>query len=256
MPKVTTSGGRYYTYEDRKYPSVTSIMSKGVAKPGLISWAGKMVAEGAVNRLPEWIQMEDQAAIDWLANLPNARKNTAANLGSYLHAAVEKISLGQEIHKPADPVQAEYLVGFESFLLDVKPKYLFTEFEVFSDTYGYAGTGDAIIQIGRTIWLIDTKTGTKIRPDVALQLSAYRNADFILLPHKVGRKTEWEQVALPRIRKTGVVHLFPSGYEFVEVRSDEEIFETFLACKKMYEWDTGLAKVAIRERIAPVYGQE
>jgi hypothetical protein len=254
MPRVTTSAGRYYEYKDQKYPSVTTILSRGIPKPGLIKWAGKMVAQAAVERLPEWIEKEDQEAIDWLAARPDERKNTAANLGTYLHAAVERISLGQEINKPADEVQASYLRGFEQFVRDVGPKYLFTEFEIYNSEHGYAGSGDAIIRIGNTTWIIDTKTGTKVRPEVALQLSAYRRADFILIPHKDktdGRKTVYEEVKVPKIRKSGVIHLFPDGYQFVEVRSDDEVFDVFLAAKQLYEWDSALSRVVIREVVAP-----
>lgn len=254
MPRITSSSGRYYEYQGNKYPSVTTILSRGVAKPGLINWMGKSVAEAAYDRFPEWIELDRADAIDFLTGVPNSKKNTAANLGSYLHAAVERISLGQEVHKPADEVQQTYLNGFLSFLSDVNPEYVYTEFEVYSNTYGYAGTGDAIIRINGQHWLIDTKTGNKIRPDVALQLAAYRHADFILLHRpdpRDGRKKVYEEVALPRIRRTGVLHLAPDRYEFVEVRSDEEIFDAFLAAKTMFEWDSALSRVAIREVIAP-----
>ncbi len=254
MPRVTTSGGRYYQYGDKKYPSVTTILSRGVAKPGLIKWSAKTVAEAAYDRFPEWIERERDDAIQFLTDIPNARKNKAANLGSYLHAAVERISLGQPIHKPADEIQRGYLEGFVQFVKDVNPTYLYTEFEVYSNQYGYAGTGDAIIRIGNTNWLIDTKTGNKVYPEVALQLAAYRHSDFILVPRpdpKDGRKKIYKEVKMPKIKKTGVVHLFPGGYQFVEVRSDEEILDVFLAAKAMHDWDSALSRVAIREVISP-----
>lgn len=239
MAQITTKDGRYYTWGDDKYPSVTTLLSKGLPKPALIRWAGKFVAEGAVKQVDQWVDLEDDAAIAWLAGLPDRRRNSSANLGSVIHAAVESVALNREM-KPVSEEAQGYVNQFMQFVQDFKPKFLLTECAVFNRTHRYAGTLDIVARIGRDVWVLDTKTGNRVYSDVALQLTAYANAEF------VGREGGDEQ-ALPRIKRGGVLHLGPDSYSLVPVRIDEEVFQAFLSVKDVHDWDQSLSKVVLRE---------
>jgi hypothetical protein len=239
LTQVTTSTGRYYEWGEEKFPSVTTILSKAIAKPGLVGWAGRLVAEGAIRDYDYWTGLPDDEAFSYLSGLPNARRNTTANLGKTIHAAAEAYSKGEALVKTVSPEAQKYLVGFNQFLSDWSPKFLLTEQAVFNRTYGYAGTLDSLVKIGRTIWVLDTKTGTRVYPEVALQLAAYANAEF------VGRNGGVEE-PMPLVKKGGVIHLTPEGYNFLEVRIDSEVFDTFLSAKDMYHWSWGLGNAVIR----------
>jgi hypothetical protein len=244
MAKITTSNGRYYEWNGEKYPSVTTILSKGIPKPGLIKWSARLVAEHAVHD-ETWLDMDNQQAYEYLSSRPDVRRNSSANLGSAIHSAAEAYSLGNEPTNVVSPEAQEYLNGFTQFLSDYRPSYLFTEAAVFNRTHRYAGTLDSIVRIGRTVWVLDTKTGNRVYPEVALQLSAYANAEFL------GREGG-EQLDLPKIKKGGVLHLRPNGYDLIPVRIDEEVFDSFLAVKDVFHWDFELSKVVLREPLEKV----
>jgi hypothetical protein len=233
----------YHEWNGQRYPRVTSILSKGIPKPGLIRWAGRFVAEGAVLQADKWLDMSDVEAIEYLAGLPDRRRNSSANLGSAIHAAVDAVANDKEYEQQTDAAQ-QYVNGFFKFVEDFKPTFLLTEQPVFNRTHGYAGTLDAVVRIGRTNYVLDTKTGNRIYPEVALQLTAYKNAEFI------GREGG-EEVELPVIKKGAVLHLGPNTYSFIEARVDDEIFDAFLAVKDVYYWSEGLSKVALRSEIVP-----
>lgn len=240
MTQVTTRDGRYYEWNGEKYPSVTTILSKGIPKPGLIKWSARFVAEGAVRQLDEWVEKSDTEAIEFLAGLPDRRRNGSANLGSSIHAAVDAIANGRELVRPITPIAQPYVDGFNKFVEDFKPKFLLTEQAVFNRTHRYAGTLDIVARIGRHTYVIDTKTGNRIYPEVAMQLAAYANGEF------VGREGG-EEVAMPKVTKGAVLHLSPNGYNLVPARIDDDVFNTFLSVKDIFQWDFELSKLVLRE---------
>ena len=241
MPQITTKSGRYYEWNGEKFPSVTTILSKGLPKPGLIRWAGNLVAQTAINDVETWMSMSDEDAYTYLSAQPDKRRNSSANLGSVIHAAAEAFSKGEE-YKAISPIAQSYVNGFKKFVTDYKPKFLKTECPVFSRTHGYAGTLDSLVRIGRTTWVLDTKTGNRVYPEVALQLAAYAHAEFVGVD---GRTEE----PLPLIKKGAVLHLSPNDYQFIPTRIDEEVFDAFLSVKDVFHWDYELSKVVLRPEI-------
>lgn len=238
MTQITTNAGRYYEFDGQKFPSVTTILSKAIAKPALVGWASKLVAEGAIRDYDYWTGLSDTEAHAFLSGLPNVRRNSSANLGSVIHAAAEAYSKGEPLVKPVSAQAEPYLVGFNQFLVDWKPKFLLTEQAVFNREHKYAGTLDSVVRIGRTVWVLDTKTGNRVYPEVALQLAAYAHAEFI------GRDGGVEE-PMPAVKKGGVIHLTPEGYHLIPVRIDEEIFDTFLSAIDLFRWQWGLGNTVL-----------
>lgn len=243
MTQITTKSGRYYELGEERFPSVTTILSKGIPKPGLIKWAGNMVARVAISDAELWMGMSDDEAYAYLSGQPDAKRNISANLGSVIHAAAEAYSKGEE-YTPKTPISEKaraYLNGFKRFVQDKKPKFLYTEAQVFNRTHRYAGTLDSIVRIGRTNWLLDTKTGARVYPEVALQLAAYSHGEFIGI--------NGEEIPLPNIQKGAVLHLSENDYQFIPTRIDEEVFDAFLSVKDVFHWDYELSKVVLRPEI-------
>ena len=246
MVQVTTKTGRYYEWDNHRVPSVTTILSKGIPKPGLVPWASRLVAEAAIDRIEVWAGMPDDEAIAYLKGVPDEKRNTSAVLGNVIHAAADSHSNDRE-HKEISPEAQGYVNNFVNFREDWNPKYLYTEQAVFNLTHGYAGTLDSVARIGRTIWILDTKTGNRVYPEVALQLAAYANAEFV-------GKNDGTEEPMPLIKKGGVLHLlpeptedFPRGYRFIPVRIDEEVFEAFLSVKDVFHWGWGLSGTVLKE---------
>lgn len=225
---TTTNRGRTYQWRDETFDSVTTILSGGVPKPALTSWAAKSVAEFVAANLAEVNAVaakDTAAAIDLMKGSPWRQRDAAAVQGSAIHAWAEAHVLGQE--PPAPPkAHKPYLDGFLRFLDDWQPAYEASEMSVFNRRYGYAGTLDAIATIDGARTLIDYKTGKSVYGDVALQLSAYEAAEFVGLPNG-------EEVPVEPVDQCAVLHLTPNGYFLIPVQTGPAIFRYFLYAQQV-----------------------
>lgn len=129
----------------------------------------------------------------WLAQKgwdeSEAIKTSAGDKGSKVHNAIEDLLKGDTVKmdskyinnstgQPEELTIDEYscLMNFVDWHNETKPKTLRTEFVIFDDIDGYAGTVDYLCQIGDEVWLIDFKTGQSVWTEYELQISAYRKA--------------------------------------------------------------------------------
>ncbi len=234
-PQRTTSysGERVYRWNDEVFPSVTTILN-ALSKPALAGWAARETAKFAVENIDEvagLARKDPGAAIQLCKSAPWRGRDAAANVGSAVHDLAESYSMGRP--PPEVPEElAGYVASYRQFVEDWRPKYLAVEVTVFSrlDT-GYAGSLDFIAEIaGRTV-LGDIKTtASGVYPETALQLAAYRHADFIGL-------RDGTEMPMPETRPTALVlHLRPEGYQLLPVPADEEVFGVFRALMKVWEW--------------------
>jgi hypothetical protein len=133
----------------------------------------------------------------WLANKgwdeSQALKEAAGDKGSKVHTAIEDMIHGQQVKMDAKYLNKsteqqeeltleEYdcLMGFADWVKEQRPEFLRSEFVVFDDEIGYAGTVDCLCRIGGKVFLVDFKSGQYIWPEYELQLSAYKHALNIL----------------------------------------------------------------------------
>lgn len=220
-------GSRTYTKNKKKYVSVTTIIKTGLNKPALNNWVVKNIADFAMKN-PEVLALPYDEGMKVLTTLGTEKRDSAAKLGTSVHNDADHTSKGT-VNKSIIPEEATpFIDSFTRFCSDYQPVPLYTEAEVYSDRYEYAGTLDAIYEIGGKVYVCDLKTGRRIYEEVALQLAAYRNADYILL----GRK----EIPMPKIDGAIVLHLRPDKYQAKKVQSGPEVFDAFLACYDMYNW--------------------
>jgi hypothetical protein len=70
-------------------------------------------------------------------------------------------------------------------------------------------------------WLLDLKTsGSGVYREVALQLAAYRYAEFFI-------DVDGREQTLPKVDRTGVVWLRADGYDLYPVETNRRVFRTF-----------------------------
>lgn len=246
-PKHARSGPRnrrYYEWHGERFWSVTTITKGGLPESfGLAKWKREIVAKGAVaavenGSLVPMVEASPQAAVAYLAELPFARTAKAADLGTEIHAAIEARVLGAPAPTPS-PEAVGHLEQFEAFLREFEPTFLAAEATVYHRRHWYAGTLDAIVEIDGRRHVLDVKTGGAW-PEVALQLAAYRNAEFIGTPD--GREEpmiETEPVGL-------CLHLQSDGFNVIDVDVSDDVFRTFLYCRETFRWDTEIAKRVLR----------
>jgi hypothetical protein len=246
-PKIETvsrGGSRFYLNPldpTERVPGVTSVLNM-LPKPFLRYWAGKVVAETAVDNAGTVVQMmlsgERQGAIDFLKRAPDRQTGAASDVGTDVHDLLELLAAGQSIGA-VHPDLKPYVDGWHRFNDEYQPEYLFIEETVWSRTHGYAGSFDAIVKIGDETVILDNKTTRSgVHDEVALQMTAYRKADFILRP-------DGTEVPLPEITGAAVLHLRPEATQLVPVATNDAIFEAFKALLAVHKWDKETSKGVI-----------
>jgi glutaredoxin-related protein len=176
-------------------------------------------------------------AVRYLKGIPYAHRDRAADLGTSLHEAIEAHTLGRPY--PPWPITIQTRMGhFVQFLEDWQPIFDQAEATVYNRSEKYAGTLDAIIDLdGRKI-LLDVKSGKGVYPEVALQLAAYRYAEFIGLP-------DGSEAGMPQVDECAVLHLTDEGYQLVPVVADERVFKAFLYAREVFRWQNETSKTVI-----------
>ena len=187
--KEGTAFGRAYHYyidgDGHRIPGVTSIINNGIPKPKLINWAGRATAEYAVDN---WDTLGEMAPAKRLKTLEGGRyetSNKAKDRGTQVHLYAESLVQGLKVEGPPDELRP-YIDNYVKFIDQAKLDPIQVEVVVVNYTRGYAGTLDLIAELTmptgeRETWLLDIKTGeTGIYPEAALQLAAYRNAEFYI----------------------------------------------------------------------------
>jgi len=208
-----------YYIGGEKFASVTDVCSV-IAKPYLLTWAAKTAAAAALADPDKYDTAEKAAAV------VESTKGAAAIRGRTVHDIVETWARGLP-REPVDPTLQGYVTAFDAFVNSWSPRPLHAECVVLNKTHKYAGRLDLIAQLGSETWLIDFKTSRAVWSEYGLQLSAYRNAEFFVLPDD-------SLAPMPSVDKTGVVLLRETGtFGFTQV---DEPFEVFVAAMRVHEW--------------------
>lgn len=252
-PKIKTvsiNNYRYYKHPNQKnlsVPSVTSILDM-LPAPFLRQWNSKVTANAAVDNI-EYVNglilaNQHEKAKAWLKAAAERELNTAADTGDRVHKALE-----DRIADPSTPYDDDlepFIKNFDTFCVEYEPEWLHVEKSVFSVTHMYAGSFDAIAKIRDKVTLLDFKTTRSgISAKVALQLAAYSRADVMF--------EEDVEVPMPAVDQAAALWLRPDKWGLFPLRIDDDIFQTFLALRRTFEWDSRQSKTAM---LAPsTYGK-
>lgn len=233
-----TKQGRYYPWDGNKFISVTTAIGDGVPKPGLNRWFIKNLAELAAKNRKALAKIgRAPDAKEWLLDKHYGDKdNSAAILGSAVHALCEKIANGEGVENNSET--EPFIAGYRAFIKKYSVKFIETEATVFSKEHGYAGTLDAIIEVDGKLYVADIKTGKSVYPEVALQCAAYRYAEFI------GRSDKTED-QMPKVKGGLVLHVRPEGTSVFPLDIALDTFDTFLSALDIYRWQKIDGKHAI-----------
>jgi hypothetical protein len=255
---IQRSGSRFYFNEDFpeiKYPGVTSVVGM-LPKPFLAYWQAKMVAELAVDSLDfieQMAQRDRDGAVQYLKGAATRYTKTRASVGSAAHDLFERMIRGQQSGR-VHPDMVPYQRHFGAFLDQVQPELVRAEDVAWSDTHEYAGSFDGILRLklddkGKpdplgepALVMADWKTSKATYPDVALQMSAYANADVIVSP-------DGSRETMPTFDGAVVLHITEDQAAFKPVRIDEMVFAHFLHLRETFRWDKEESKRVIGDPI-------
>lgn len=229
--RIDSGRGHWYKLDGEKTTGVTTILSDGVPKPALTHWAAKAVATFAADNLELIGQLDRDARIDLLKGSPYRDRDAAARRGTEVHALGEKLVSGEEVEVPEE--LAGHVDSYIKFLdeWNVQPEHV--ELVVGNRKHKYMGSLDLIATLADgQRWLLDIKTTRSgIYSEVALQLAAYRYAEFY-----TDGTTEQP---MPQVDACGAIWVRADGYDLVPVNAGPSTFRTFLYVQQVARFAKG-----------------
>lgn len=248
MAKLSTikrADSRFYVHPEtkEKVPGVTSIINM-LPKPFLQFWASKMTAEWCADNAGAFLQMlingERKAALDTAKGAARRSTSEAAGIGTNVHDYFELYARGNAPKRP-HPDVLPFVPHIKEFHDRYQPEYLHLEDAVWSDEHRYAGSFDFIAKIDGETVMGDVKTTRSgVHEEVALQLSAYANADRVITQDGTVHP-------LPAIEAGAVAHFRPEGWKLVPVRIDESVFSYFVVLRQVFDWVNDVSKSVLGE---------
>lgn len=224
LRRIATARGHRYTLDGRPVPGVTTLLGAGYPKPWLGYWAAKTAAEYAAANLDTLAALPDEeSVVAAVKQSPWSHRDRAAGRGTEIHALAEKAVHGEEVEKP-DGLEG-YIDGYVRFLDAWQPEPVLTERPVANRKWWYAGTFDAVLLLpsGERI-LADWKTGKGVYGESAMQLAAYRAAEFYL-------DADASEQPMPEVDSLAVVHITPTGTDLYRVADPDAAWKDFLHCQ-------------------------
>lgn len=227
---VPTEHGRYYRRpgSEASVPSITNIINKKY-KP-LFSAGMKEAARYAAEIRDKLGALDEEQAFQ-LVSHPPRRDDSPSAIGDIVHGWIERYVRGEPVGEELGNQTAIWMYGrFLAFVKHYNPQFTDTEFTVWSNRYGYAGTADLSFKLGETHILADTKTGKAVYPEAAMQLAALANADVIL-------SADGSEKPVPKYDRFAVLHLRPRSFTLHPVDNLDAAFQCFLHLKSVFDWD-------------------
>ena len=288
-----------YRSEDHQYwwggrgpfVSVTTAMRLYDKSDALVGWAKKETSSFAIRNLDALIAhrqhnnpvpecaicadnvkrrkpaARDEAARLWVSAISDYQRDSAADLGTRVHAIAEEMAHGDCDYNTgpgSDQCPHGYFFGtstpelvpfaeqYQRFMRDYAPEYLAIEYMGINTTHEYAGTGDIIAGLYRDwgtlgTYAIDIKTWTKLDkpipdtyyPETAMQLAACSRFDFI------GREGDPQEYAMPRVDAHAVLLIGRDDYRLIPYAVTDATFDAFLNCLALHRWKNGEAKTIV-----------
>lgn len=221
--KFSPSSHRYWL-DKKPVPGVTTLLGKGLPKDGLPYWAARTVAEYVTDN-PDAVEtlrgMGREPMVSALKGVPWQARDDAGARGTEVHAIAERVVHGEEVDVPA------HLTGFVQGYVDWLDSFgvtpVLTERSVGNRAIWYAGRFDLIADVAGVRWMLDVKTSKSVYGSTALQVDAYRNAEFY-----VDDDDPDTEHPLPEgIERLGVIHVTEHGTTLYPLDSSGEPFRVF-----------------------------
>jgi hypothetical protein len=155
--QITFEDYRFYKIKDTYYPSVSTILQSYPKGTAMDTWFKKHGTNS------------DNIAAE------------SAEKGTRVHNAIEEMLIHKKELKWIDEngyikySKEEWIMilKFQEFWNKYKPKLIYSELHLHSETHGFAGTIDLIIELNGEIWVLDIKTSNALHTSYELQTSSY-----------------------------------------------------------------------------------
>lgn len=241
-------GGHFYKLDGEKVDGVTTVIGNGIPKPALMYWASREIATYAADSLDLLAQMDREARIDLLKGAPYRDRDRAARRGTEVHGLAEKIMGGEEVEVPEE--LTGHVDSYLSFLDDFGVRAVLVEAVLGNRTHGWMGTCDLIADLNDGLrYLMDLKTTRSgIFGETALQIAAYRNAEFYL-------DADGAEQPMPKVDACAAIWVRADGYDLIPVDASPATYKVFRHAQQVARWQQVTSKTAIGDVIQPNKGE-
>jgi hypothetical protein len=248
---VNRGKGHSYLLDGEKVPGVTTILGNGFPKPALINWAAKTTAGYAVDH---WDELAGVNISERMRRLERARWDDvgqAGERGREVHTLGQRFLAGEAVAPPEE--LAGHLDAYVAFVEEWQPAEVAVEAAVFSREFRYGGRFDLLARLAdELLWLLDFKTSRSgVFAETALQLAAYRYADFYVLEGEVDGDGLAVEHPMPAVDRVGVVWLRADGYDLYPLEAGVEAFEVFGAVQRVADFATSPKESWVGDGLRP-----
>lgn len=241
--RIDNGRGHSYKLDGQKVDGVTTIIGNGIPKPALINWAAREVATFAADHLDTLTTLKRDERIDLLKGSHYRERDAAARRGTEVHGLAEKLVNGEEVTVPEELMG--HVDSYLRFLDEWNPTAILVEAVVGHRTHKWMGTFDLFAEIDGEPWLLDIKTTRSgIYGDTALQLAAYRHAEFFLA-------SSGQEQPMPWAEKVGAIWVRADGYDIVPVEAGEDVYRCFRYAQQIAAFTTTHSKEWVGDTIPP-----
>jgi hypothetical protein len=259
--------------------SVTTLMDVGLGiGPGIAGWIQRVVAERGYDKhsiLKAYVEAGDRdGAVKFLMDARWQHREDALARGTAAHNLLEGYALGtlltsvqagEDVPDDVLPYDAQ----IRRFLADHQPRFLMAEAPVYHPALSYAGTLDAIVEIGGRTYVADMKTTAKLPdarsrppyPEIGLQLVAYRRAELVgLTPpvrQEISRRRYYaydpalEHEPMPAVDGALALVVSPVDYRLLPIRTDETVWRAWRHVLQVARFQIHTSKTVVGWEIVP-----
>jgi hypothetical protein len=198
-------------------PSVTNVLSVySDGGDGLLYWAGEQAIRSMYR---DGFPADADRAVELHRGAFRQARDKRADAGTRAHTLAEVLTSDLPLPSTISDEDEQFADAFMAFWSEFQPEPVYTEATVYAEAW--AGTADLIAHVDNTLTVIDYKTRgkpektPKVYDKTRLQLAGLASASFVAELHD----GLWEVVALPLIRQTMAVILYPDGTFHAEVQT-------------------------------------
>jgi len=166
--------------------SPSAVVGKLDKSPQLMSWAVRMFEERMLEHMRDGAQFtrDDVVAMLNIAkNAYNERKQEAADVGSVVHDFAEhnrtdinEVEQFNELSDTDKVLATQGVAAFNEWKSEVNPKFISSEFRIYSKRHNFVGQCDALAEIDGKLYIVDYKTSKGVYTSQVYQIAAYMKA--------------------------------------------------------------------------------
>jgi hypothetical protein len=237
-------GGHTYRLDGEKVDGVTTVLGNGIPKEALVPWASKVCATIVRDKWDALGDMQPDERFDFVKGAPSRDRDRGARRGTEVHGYAEQIINGQDVDVPDELVG--HVDAYIKFLGDFDVHPILVEAVLGNRAHRWMGTLDLVADLNDGLrWLLDIKTTRSgIFPETAVQLAAYRNAEFYL-------DAAGHEQPMPAVQKVGAIWVRADGYDLIPVDAGPDVYRIFRHAQQIARFQTVTSKTVVGDAIQP-----